>query len=295
MAHPSTHQEVAAEVATAGTVLLMGGLDTGKSTLARRIIEAALAGGRSVAYVDADIGTSNVGPPACVGLKVVRESADLRTLDQADRIHFVGALSPDRHVLQQVIATATLVDAGRELADLVVVDTTGTVSGVIGETLKYHKMEVCRPDRVVALQRGTELEPIIGMLRRFFGAEVISLATDPGVIPSGPDQRAAERSIRFKRAFEAPLERWRVRPTVFAPTLPTGLDLGRLDGMLVGVQDGHGRCLGLGRLEYDDEVLRVLTNTGEGMQGLRLGSLRLDLDSFECRPVNLRELMFGVE
>jgi polynucleotide 5'-kinase involved in rRNA processing len=295
MAHPSTHQEVAAEVATAGTVLLMGGLDTGKSTLARRIIEAALAGGRSVAYVDADIGTSNVGPPACVGLKVVQEAADLRTLDQADRIHFVGALNPDRHVLQQVIATATLVDAGRELADLVVVDTSGTVSGVIGETLKYHKMEVCRPDRVVALQRGTELEPIVGMLRRFFGAEVISLATDPGVIPSAPDQRAAERAIRFKRAFEAPLERWRVRPTVFAPTLPTGLDLGRLDGMLVGVQDGQGRCLGLGRLEYDDEVLRVLTNTGEGMQGLRLGSLRLDLDSFECRPVNLRELMFGVE
>jgi hypothetical protein len=30
------------------------------------------------------------------------------------------------------------------------------------------------------------------------------------------------------------------------------------------------------------------------MQGLRLGSVRLDLEGFEVRAVNLRELMFGL-
>ncbi len=52
-----------------------------------------------------------------------------------------------------VIATAALVDVARQSADLVVIDTTGTISGVVGETLKYHKVELTRPDTVVAIQR----------------------------------------------------------------------------------------------------------------------------------------------
>ncbi len=90
------------------------------------------------------------------------------------------------------------------------------------------------------------------------------------------------------------LERWRVRSTVFAPTLPPALEQARLDGLLVGIQDGNGGCLGLGRLEYDEGTLRVSTNAGEGMQGLRMGSLTIDPETFEVRPVSLRELMFGL-
>ena len=61
------------------------------------------------------------------------------------------------------------------------------------------------------------------------------------------------------------------------------------------MQDGEGRCLGLGALEYDEGVLRVITNCGEGMQGLRLGSLRVDLEDHKVQRVNLREVMFGLD
>jgi len=294
MAADPTHETLAGELADLRTVMLIGAMDTGKTTFARRLAQAALAGGRRVAFVDADIGNSTVGPPTCVGLRLLDPAEPDAALERADALHFVGAVTPDRHILQQVIATAALAERGREAADLVVIDTSASVSGVIGETLKYHKMELCRPDRVVALQRGSELEPLVGMLRRFFSAEVTVLTTEPGIATVGPVERSAQRTAKLKEAFAEPLERWRVRPTVFAPTLPAGLDLGRLDGMLVGIQDGDGHCLGLGRLEYDDGILRVLTNAGEGMQGLRLGSVRIDPDGFECRPVNLRELIFGV-
>ncbi len=53
--------------------------------------------------------------------------------------------------------------------------------------------------------------------------------------------------------------RWRVQTTVFAPTLPDGFDVSRLDGMLVGVQDERGRCLGLGVLEHVDDTVKVAT------------------------------------
>lgn len=294
----SQHEEIAFELHQASSVMCIGALDTGKTTMARRLIEGALAAGRSVGYVDSDIGNSSLGPPACASLRVFRNPADLeQNFNQSsppDALHFVGGISPERLVLQQVTATAALVEQARAEADMVVMDTSPMIAGVVGETLKYHKMELCRPEAVVALQRGGELEPVVGMIRRFFGGNVHTAPVEGEVRPSSPDERMGRRSERIKAAFAPPLEKWRVRTTVFAPTLPSGLDPGRLDGLLVGVHDGDGRCQGLGRLEVDDGTLKVLTNRGEGMQGLRLGSLRLDLDRGDVRPVNLRELMFGL-
>ncbi len=287
-------RHLASRLAEARSVMFIGGLDTGKTTLARRVAAEALAKGRTVAYVDADVGNTTVGPPTCVGLKLMRTRADLESLAVADDLRFVGGITSARLVLQAVTATAVLCEEARLVAELVLIDTDATVSGVAGETLKYHMTELARPELVVALQRGAELEPIIGMLRRFFSVEVIAVPADPDVIPASPEERAMRRAVRLKKAFAPPLERWRVRPTVFAPTLPVGLDLARLDGMLVGVHDDRGRCRGLGRLEYSDGHLRVLTNAGEGMRGLRLGSARIDLDTLELKPVNLREVMFGV-
>jgi polynucleotide 5'-kinase involved in rRNA processing len=277
-----------------GVVMLVGAPDTGKSTLARRLLTAALAAGKTAAYVDADIDQTTTGPPACVGLKVIRDQADLEALHEPDALQFVGSIGADPVVLQQVVATATLVEAARDAADLVVVDTTGAISGIVGQTLKYHKMEVCRPEVVVALQRGAELEPLVGLLRRFFSADVEIAAVDRRLQPASPEDRMAHRTKAFAAAFAEPLHRWRVRNTVFAPTVPAGLDLVRLHGVLVGLQDGTGTCLGLGALEHDDGVLRVVTNAGDGMRGLRLGSLRIDLDTFDVERVRLRELMFGI-
>lgn len=291
----SPHSQLAKDLATASTVMLLGALDTGKTTLAGRVAGAAAAQGKVVAMVDADVDNSTIGPPTCVGMRLIRDPADLESPGVADALHFVGTLSPSRLVLQQVIATASMVERAREAgADIVIIDTTATVSGVAGETLKYHKMELCRPERVVALQRGSEMEPIIGMLNRFFSVDIDVVPAEPDVAVRSPDERAAMRAEGMRLAFSEPLERWRVRPTVFAPTLPTGLDLARLDSLLVGIHDGNGHCLGLGRLEHEDGTLRVLTNVGEGMKGLRLGSLRIDLETFETKPVSLREVMFGI-
>lgn len=277
-----------------GVVMLLGASDTGKTSFARRLLAAALAAGKTAAYVDADTDQSTTGPPTCTGLKYVRSQGDLDDLARADRLHFVGSIGAEGVVLQQVVGTAALVEAARNQVDMTIVDTMGTVSGVIGQTLKYHTMELVQPDVVVGLQRGAELEPVIGMLRRFFSADVETAPVDPDVHPASPESRRAHRAKRFAEAFASPLQRWRVRDTVFAPTLPAGLDLGKLDGVVVGLQDGEGRCLGLGALEYDDEVLRVITNTGDGMRGLRLGSVRIDLDTFDLQRFRLRELMFGV-
>ncbi|NIR36313.1 MAG: AAA family ATPase, partial [Actinobacteria bacterium] len=107
-----------------GVVMLVGAPDTGKTTFALGLIAAGLAAGKTIAYVDADTDQTTTGPPTCTGLKLVRSQDDLERLEAADSLHFVGSTSAEGVVLQQVTATAALVDEARGEADLVVVDTT---------------------------------------------------------------------------------------------------------------------------------------------------------------------------
>lgn len=276
-----------------GVVMLIGAPDTGKTTLARLLLSDALDARRSVAFVDADVGTPTVGPPACVGLKWIRAHADLSRLAVADELRFVGSVQPQGVVLPHVVATVDLVEVARHESDFIVLDTTGVVSGVVGQTLKYHLMELCDPALVIAMQRGGEMEPTIGMLRRFLSARVAKVTPD-GVTPLDPLERAEARRGAFAAELGPGMQRWRVSHDVFAPTLPEAFDVSRLDSMLVGVQDKKGRCLGLGVLQWDEGAVYVATHHGDEMHGLRLGSLRVDLNTYDTDHVRLRELMFGV-
>ena len=289
--HASLRERVIGEM---GVVMIVGAADTGKTTLAKLLMADALGAGKSVALVDADLSRSTVGPPACVGLKWVRSPDDFTALDEADELRFVGSTQPQGVVLPHVVAAAALVDVARTGADFVVLDTTGVVSGVVGQTIKYHLMELCAPSLVIAMQRGREMEPTIGMLERFLNARVARSAPHSDLVPQGPVEQRAARIDAFRRALAPPLPRWRVQPSVFAPTLPDGFDLKRLHGMLVGVQDDAGRCLGLGALEHAEHSLVVATRHGEVMRGLRLGSLRIDLDSYDTTRLRLRQLIFGI-
>lgn len=276
-----------------GTIVVLGAADTGKTTLGRALVADALAAGRVAAYVDGDVAADTVGPPTCVGLRILRDPAELDDLRRPDELRFVGALDPSGVLLPEVVGVASLVEAARS-ADRVVVDTPGRIAGVVGETLAYHLVELLRPDVVVALEVGEELEPVVAMLRRFLSANVLVAAPPDGLVPRSPLERVEDRRAAFARAFGSDLTRWRIHPGVVAPTLPEGFDLERLDGMLVGIHDDRGRCLGLGALEVEGPAVRVLTRHGDAMRGLRLGSMRIDLETFETVPVRLRQLIFGI-
>lgn len=277
-----------------GVVMLIGASETGKTTLAKLLVLDAIDAGRSVAYVDGDVASTVAGPPGCVGLKYVESAADLDSRVPSAEMRFVGSISPQGVVLPHVVAVASLVDIARPRADVVILDTSSVVGGVVGQTLKYHLWELAQPALGVALQRGEELEPIIGMLRRFLSAKIATVEPPSDTPPPSPTERHAKQADAFRDAMAAPLQRWRVQTTVFAPTLPEEFDLDRLDGMLVGVQDDQGRCLGLGVVESAGGVLRVATHHGEAMRGLRLGSLRVDLETFDTQRVRLRQLIFGI-
>ena len=283
---------------SARTAVLIGGLDSGKSSLCRAIADVALDMGRAVAYLDADLGQKVVGPPTVVTLRMLHDPSDLEPdkLSVPDALYFVGATSPQGQLLPLVVGTRRLLEKARSGgADLVVVDTSGLVAGVYGQILKYHQVELLQPDIVVGLQRGEELAPLLGIIQRFFPCEVVSLPVLAAIRHTSVEERASNRVEAFRRYFAEPLQRWRVKPTVFMPALPALFESAKLDRILVGLADGEGEYTGLGYLEYSPEegLLRLISPVAEAPKALKLGSVRLEED-LRVRRVDLRNL-FGTD
>ncbi|MDI6827561.1 MAG: Clp1/GlmU family protein [Armatimonadota bacterium] len=60
-----------------GVTVIIGGVDVGKTTFATLIANHALEAGISVAVVDGDMGQSEIGPPATIGLGLVESPIQL--------------------------------------------------------------------------------------------------------------------------------------------------------------------------------------------------------------------------
>jgi polynucleotide 5'-kinase involved in rRNA processing len=185
--------------------------------------------------------------------------------------------------------------ARSEGAEFVVVDTSGMVSGIYGQLVKYHKVESLQPDLVVGLQRGEELDPLLGVIQRFFTTEVVALGVHPEVVPTSVEHRASHREAAMRRYLDGHLQRFRIKPTVFMPALPPLFDLAQLDRLVVGLSDGEGSFTGIGYLEHaaQEGVLRLISPVADAPKALRLGSVRLE-ESFRAKRVDLRNL-FGTE
>ena len=96
--------------ASPGTTLLLGGMDVGKTTFTRLLANRFLEAGCPPALLDADLGQSEIGPPACVGIAF----CDAPILALSDlkphALAFVGSASPPGYLLEHVAGIRRLAD-----------------------------------------------------------------------------------------------------------------------------------------------------------------------------------------
>ena len=181
---PSTWQELIVSIRhKKGAVMLLGGADTGKTFLShyliRQLVSAkcrSASGGKNgivTALVDGDIGQSTIGPPTTIGIAIFKEVPRDFEKIKPSFMRFVGSTSPVGHLLQTLTGVKKMVDkAIQSGAEVVVVDTTGFVSGDIARELKFQKIDLVKPRHIVALTREDELEDI---LRPYSGKKDILL------------------------------------------------------------------------------------------------------------------------
>ena len=241
-----------ARAAAARVAVVLGAVDSGKTTLVASLVGALLARGRSVAVVDADLGQSEVGPPATVGLGRVRASgraAGAPTLADAEvlALHWVGSFSPPGFEAPLRDGARRLAERGRRLGfDHVIVDTCGLVRGERGRALKVGLIADVVPDLAIALGHGDECASI---LRDLPGRTDTAALTLP-IAGAARRRSAVERRRHREQALDA----------YFAPGAVRRIPLDRLEpdprrrppeelaGVLAGLVDAAGETLGIGRI-----------------------------------------------
>ncbi len=183
---------------TKGVVLVIGSTDVGKLTFCRFLVDQGAAKGLKVAFVDADIGQSQIGPPTTIGLKVFHHSS----ASNPNELYFVGSASPDNHLLQCVTGTHLMVDAAHKAgAEFVVIDTTGYVEGAAAVALKRHKIEIIQPHHLICIHRSSELNPIIAGFDGLSTIQIHHLSPHRDAASKSVESRRKYRETRFAHYF----------------------------------------------------------------------------------------------
>lgn len=232
-----------------GTVIMiLGGPDTGKTTLARFLTSKFLTEHRKVGYIDTDIGQSSIGMPGTLSLAVY-EGEDPAVQEQPlVESQFVGSLNPVGFLVPILIGARRLLDrAWKRGAEVVVIDTHSLVRGAAAHELKQRKLDLLQPQHVLAVQKSAELEPILAPYRFSQCPLIHRLEAPTAVKPKSVEARRAAREERFRRYFAE----------------AASFEIGLRDVGLWGTWLGKGRRLSAEEVRYLAKILAVEVLYGE--------------------------------
>ncbi len=256
-----------------GTVMLVGAADSGKSTLARWLVEKACSRGQTAAWLDADLGQSSLGIPGTLNLVTITGM----TATPVDRsAFFVGSTSPRGHMLQVLTGVRMLRDlALSKRADPVFIDTSGLVAEESGGgALKEWEVELLRPDLIVALQRGRELAHLLGPWRHDPRVRLHLLTVAERVRRRSPETRADWRQNLFASYFKGA-----VTLRIFKGQKPVYGLKNAEPGCLAGLIGQDGFLLSAAvvrRILPDGLELFTPLSLLEQVAAVRVGKLRID-------------------
>ena len=193
-----------------GACLILGAVDTGKTTLALALAKH-LAASQPVGFVDADVGQSHIGPPTTVGWALIdNPQADFSKLT-ASGISFVGDVTPVRHLLQLTAAIVRGVQEISKLAELIIIDTPGFIQGQAATALWWTVYQIIKPALILAVQRSDELSDILAglmfsprPLRQAQGRLCGGGTSAPGAEANNP--RAGARGLGRIEKIQCPLD-----------------------------------------------------------------------------------------
>ncbi len=192
---------------TGGTIVVAGATDVGKTTFCLAMANACLVRGHKCAVVDADLGQSEIGPPATVGWGLLESPAAALSDIECQDLFFVGSTSPARRLLNTVVAVQQMHAAATEAEPFVtIVDMPGMAVGPAARSLFEGVVSAIRPRFVVTISRGGELAPLTALLRGLAEPEILGLPSGPKARIRSREERTARRRLKFGAYFaEAPV------------------------------------------------------------------------------------------
>jgi polynucleotide 5'-hydroxyl-kinase GRC3/NOL9 len=224
-------------------VIVIGSVDSGKSTFIKYLIKN-LNLEKPLIFIDSDIGQSSIGIPTTIALKYYKKEEAIKFEEKSplidfDKIYFVGATTPSvcpQIFLDEIKKAAEFAE---HLNTTTLIDTTGLISAEQGKQLKLRKIEIFKPDLVIAFNKNGEIDHIINEIK----SKVITLKPSSRIIPRNSAQRASYRLSKFKKYFEK-LESFALEKRLLKKQQITE----NLEGTILGIFNSED-CIALGILE----------------------------------------------
>jgi len=273
------------------SIIILGATDTGKTTLANFLTLNLCRRGLKVALVDADIGQSSLGPPTTIGLAVFKSDPDWEVVLSPPEIFFVGSTTPEGHFPLYLEGIKRMVGKALSYAtDLILVDTTGFVSGEGGKELKSRKIDLISPRFILALQESDEIEHVLGLYQENPIYRIFRLPLSEQVRPRSMEERRANRANKFREYFkdaaiqELDGEQVRIEGEVLDPSgeaIPLEWSL-RINTLLIGLKNNNDDALALGLIRnYVEGKKRLMVLTPlqdiRKVKAIQLSSLKIIL------------------
>src|SRR5437899_9659761 len=145
-----------------GVCVIIGEVDSGKSSLCTFLANKCLEDTGKVGVVDADVGQADIGPPTTISSSVVQAPIIGLHKAEAEISFFIGDTSPS-FVPHKVVTLATrLKKQMTSSADTVLVNTDGWLTEFNALRHNQLRLEEIQPDVVIALSRSDEvIDPLL--------------------------------------------------------------------------------------------------------------------------------------
>lgn len=138
-------------------VIIIGDIESGKTSLTTLIANHAYNEGFKVAVIDADVGQADIGPPTCISLGVL-ERPILRLSEVAYlRSCFVGSTTPCNNMDKLLTCISKLLRYAQDLADIIVIDTDGWIKSTEAIEAKINIIKLVDPDYVIILEKTNDI------------------------------------------------------------------------------------------------------------------------------------------
>jgi polynucleotide 5'-hydroxyl-kinase GRC3/NOL9 len=179
------------------TVMVLGGVDSGKTSFCTYLVNEALRKKWKVAIIDADLGQSDVGPPSTIGFnRVTTPVKDLFEV-KAENAYFVGLTSPSGALNRVVEGLTELKNRVLKTdVNLLIINTDGWVEGEEAAEYKIRLTERVSPSVVVGIRQGDELTPILAALKE---RKTLAVVSPQVVHRRNREKRKILRELSYKK------------------------------------------------------------------------------------------------
>ena len=222
------------------TLMVLGDVDSGKTVFSSFVVNYLLSKGLKTALIDEDLGQSEIGVPTVIGFAMPKKPLTSLYKASMEEGFFVGSTSPSGFIHRVLVGTRLLYERALSYKpDIIVINTDGWINDDEALELKTSLINIIRPNVIVAIEKGGELEALIRPFEAQKWVEVVRLTAVTGLHRRSPEERRLLREANYRRYFETarirafPLDRIRLQYSLLGSSLPLPREeAGRLSNLL---------------------------------------------------------------